>query len=320
MIYNLLHNSTERAEVAAKIEADGGTPRSLAYYGNTTPPVDPPVVPPGTTDIGSLKWSADWSDENDGVILGSSNAYGMFNVDKDTVTSEMRFNGRKTMRSTMPGDGLENFAVGFGRVVSGVPLEQNTEIWFRVWVYHVAPFTWECDPGVRKFFRQREMIYTGGGSNGGSNDFNIIWPDAMDLGPPGCVAFNKESVSDGTVRGWDPLDPVPNHPPATGRWQCFEQYVRANNNPRGNGNSGAVKYWVDGVLVGEVTDCQTRANTGTTISECLFLSNWNKGCYSPTLFYWCAPAIAVRHSGRDDTAHMQLDNSPDKFPFIGTAI
>lgn len=73
---------------------------------------------------------------------------------------------------------------------------------------------------------------------------------------------------------------------------------------------------MNGVLVGEVTQ-KTLTDAGDVLQDCMYLSNWNDGVPQVQHYYWASPAIAVRHSGRDDTPFMGV--SPQGFPYIGTA-
>ena len=156
------------------------------------------VTPGGDTDLSKIRWQADWSSEPDGKILGDSNAYGMWNVYNGVVSSEMLFNGRKTIKDTVAaftGQGVGG--MGFGRTIPDIPFgEENTEMWARVWVYHDAGFTWETDAGWRKFFRQRE-IAPDDSYGGGSADVHIIAPDDLPRGDAGALAGTDAEEDEG---------------------------------------------------------------------------------------------------------------------------
>lgn len=262
----------------------------------------------GVTDLTRIRWQADWSAETNTTrgYLGDSNAYGMWWVYEGQVDNNFFLNGRKAMREDLSTGRLtasgEVVGTGFGCTFSDVPAEEGTEMWTRVWCYHTEGFLFTTDPGTRKWFRQREV--TTSGSSQGYADFNI--DGGAGHGSFETVVFNKEGIG----MGWLEMDPDSNGAPIRGVWECYEQYVRSSR------NNGIVRWWKNGVLLGEHTGIRTKVADANRMNGALFVSIWNSGLPQDQTWYWCAPAVAMRNSVRDDTPHMARDARGNFF--IGT--
>lgn len=261
----------------------------------------------GDTDLSKLYWTADWSAEPDGASLDQQ--YGLANAPFAKVNAGLTLNGRKSAKETFgPYMSSDKYPIGFEHIppTSVIPYgEDGVETWFRLWVYHHTGYVWETRDGARKTIRLGEQ-YSDGSYAGGFSDIYIATDPPFYSWQVGGFLYIRETVS-----AWKNMDTQGVHKFTIGAWECIEVYTKGGLSDA----TGVVKMWRDGVLVNTL-NTQTKINAASRLCRMAWISNYNIGLSKEISHSWCAPAIAIRSSTRDDTPHM---TTIDGFPAIGLA-
>lgn len=181
----------------------------------------------------------------------------------DAIYSDERiYEGNFSSKHTIS-SGAEGFGAFGGIYDFPSHVTEGQELWVRVRVFWPDGFSWNANPWL-KFLR----IHTtdSGGSNHGYDD----WYIDID-GSTHTHRFIYEGEQVWYRFGGKTNDPQHN------TWETYEMYIKFDDVPASQGGQSVVRFWKNGVLIGETSDRETLNNSSVFAESFYIFTYWNGG-------------------------------------------
>jgi hypothetical protein len=101
--------------------------------------------------------------------------------------------------------------------------------------------------------------------------------------------------------------------PTLGSWTTMEHCVVHDNVSVDDGGAGEQRFYRNGVQLWRRTNQKTLQNSTDQVQALAFIDFWNGGASFSGNMYIDDMTIAIKGSGRDDTAYMATDANGRKF-------
>jgi len=160
--------------------------------------------------------------------------------------------------------GAEGFGNWGGIINFPTKVTRGGEVWLRVRTYYPSGFSFSANPWLK--FLRMHTTDAGGSTNYGYDDWYINLSDAVH---PYQFIYEGEQV-------WYQFGAKADSPQFN-KWETYEMYVKFDTTPASKGGQAVVRFWKDGILIGESKDRITLKNASATSDAAYIFTYWNGG-------------------------------------------
>jgi len=188
-----------------------------------------------------------------------------------TFSKDQVFEGAFSAKNSIQ-QGQEGFGDWGGIINFPSKVPAGGEVWFRVRTYYPSGFSFSANPWLK--FLRLHTTDASGTSNYGYDDWYINLRDAT---YPYQFIYEGEQV-------WYQFGKK-SDAPQFNKWETYEMYVKFDTVPASKGGKAVVRFWKDGVLIGESKDRITLKNANAFANAAYIFTYWNGGAPQTQTMY-----------------------------------
>ena len=185
-----------------------------------------------------------------------------------TYDTEKSYEGGKSARLSVT-DGATAFGLWGGIITHPTNLVKGDEIWVRVRTYMPMGFDYNSSGEGAHLKFLRVHTRSDASSNQGYDDWYIN-PTTRNSDVPHKFIFEGQQA-------WSNFGSNSFGHIVLGVWETYEMYLKLDNVAKDNGGEALVRFWKDGVLLGEATDRITLSTDSSYSDRTHIFTYWNGG-------------------------------------------